>query len=62
MINWRSILGLVLLLAGIKQLYTLIALPPAPGFNPIPAGIGCVVWMGVGVYLVIKGTTMKKEL
>ncbi len=63
MINWRTILGLVFLLAGVKQLFTVLSNPATvkASMPPIYAEAGCVIWMGVGVYLIIKGTTMKKD-
>jgi hypothetical protein len=62
MINWRTIVGLLLMTFGVRQLYNIIANPSAvnTGTNPAYAKIGCVVWMGVGVYLLVKGT-MKKD-
>lgn len=62
MINWRTIVGLLLMTFGVRQLYNIIANPAAvtAGTNPAYAKIGCVVWMGVGVYLLVKGT-MKKD-
>ena len=54
-------MGLILLMAGVWQLYTLLANPGnvRVDYNPVAAEAGCVVWMGVGVYLIIKGTTRK---
>ena len=62
MINLRTIAGLLLLTFGVRQLYNIIANPAAvtAGTNPAYAKIGCVVWMGVGVYLMVRGT-MKKD-
>ena len=59
MINWRSILGLVFLIGGIARMYTLIA--GTYGGTPVYGEIGCVIWMLVGVFLIIKGMTNKPE-
>ncbi|MCW3123262.1 MAG: hypothetical protein JWQ38_2754 [Flavipsychrobacter sp.] len=61
MINWRTIVGLILLTFGVRQLYNMIANPATmnTSANPIFVGFGCVVWMGVGVYLMVKGTSKK---
>lgn len=62
MINWRTIVGLLLMTFGIRQLYNIIANPGVvnAGTNPAYAKIGCAVWMGVGVYFFLRGT-MKKD-
>ena len=57
--NWRSIIGLVFLLAGIARLYMLLT--ANLGGTPIYGEIGCVIWMLVGVYLITKGVTNKPE-
>jgi len=62
MINWRTILGFVLLLVGIKELYTIIGNAAAlkAGTNPLYPEIGCGMWMAIGLYFIIRGITMKK--
>jgi uncharacterized membrane protein len=61
MINWRSIVGLVFLIAGMMKFYSIIAANSAGTLSgsPVYAEIGCVVWMAVGVFLVIKGVRNK---
>jgi hypothetical protein len=59
MINWKSIIGLFFLIASVAKLYTLYA-GNIIG-TPVYAEIGCVIWMLVGVYLIIKGITNKAE-
>jgi len=59
--NWRMLVGLALLLVGIAELYTLMAHRASikPGNSPIYAGLGCAMWMAVGIFLIIKGATKK---
>ena len=60
--NWRMLLGLVLLLGGTAKLYTIIANMAAikPGPSPVYAEIGCAIWMAVGIFLIIKGAGKKE--
>jgi len=59
--NWRILVGLVFLLAGMIKLYALIAGNANGNLSgsPVYAEIGCCVWIGVGIYLVIKGIKSK---
>ena len=61
--NWRVIIGLVFLFAGIYKLYAIIADSAAKRLsgNPTYAEIGCGVWIFVGILLVLNGMK-KKEL
>ena len=61
LMNWRILLGLVLLLVGMAELYTVIANRAAikPGNTSVYAGLGCAVWMAVGVFFIIKGAGNK---
>jgi hypothetical protein len=61
--NWRALLGLALLLAGMAQMYVLIANRNniKPGETPVYAIAGCVVWMAAGVFLIIKGMSKKEN-
>ena len=60
MINWRTIVGFILLIIGIRQLYILFAGAAKATTTPLSAEIGCGVWMAVGIYFIIRGITMKK--
>lgn len=53
--NWRVIVGLALLLLGIKVLYTALAAPA--GTNMTGGKIGSGIWIAVGLYLLVKGMT-----
>jgi hypothetical protein len=58
--NWRVLVGLLLLLIGVKVLYTAIAgseAAAAVGVSVLYAKIGSVVWIGVGLYFLVKGMT-----
>jgi hypothetical protein len=57
--NWRSIIGLVFLIGGVWRLYVLFT--SNLGGTPIYGEVGCVIWMLVGVYLIIKGVTSNPE-
>lgn len=61
--NWRALVGLAFLLAGMAQLYFVIAGEAAKkiGGNPLLSKIGCVVWMAVGVFLIIQGLKKKEQ-
>ncbi len=57
--NWRVIVGLVLLILGVR--YAFIALNG--GTQEAYVKVACFVWIAVGVLLVVKGmTTQKKDL
>jgi len=60
MINWRTIVGFILLAVGVRQLYVLFAGAAKVTNPPLSAEIGCGVWMAVGIYFIIRGMTMKK--
>jgi len=57
--NWRIILGLALMLFGIKTLYTALAGSSitTAGNSLLYAKIACIVWIVVGLYLLVKGMT-----
>ena len=59
--NWRAILGLVLLIIGMWELYLVTANKDVAKFNmpPLYIEIGCLVWMAVGVMLIVRGTQKK---
>jgi len=61
--SWKSILGLVLLLGGTMGLYTAIANTAAikPNMSPAAVELGCIIWMAVGVFLIMKGMIKKPE-
>jgi hypothetical protein len=61
--NWRSIVGLVFLLVGMKALYAIIEGASKGGLKASPwgAGIGSVVWMAVGVFLIMQGIRKKEN-
>ncbi len=56
--NWRIIVGLILLILGIRAFYIATL---ASGATPLTTKFATVVWIVVGVYLVVKGVTMKKD-
>ena len=53
MFNWKTVLGFILLFAGIIGLYTILGNHVKS--SPIAAETGCVIWMGVGILFVIRG-------
>lgn len=53
--NWRIIVGLGLLLLGIKVLYSAIAT------NATGGKIGSAIWIAVGLYLLVKGMTKNEN-
>ena len=55
--NWRIIVGLALLLIGIKVLYSAIA----AGNGAWSGKIGSTIWIGVGLYLLVKGMTKNEN-
>lgn len=61
--NWRSILGLVFLLVGMKALYVIIDGASKDGLKSSPwgAGAGSVIWMAVGVFLIMQGIRKKEN-
>ena len=61
--NWRTIVGLIFLCAGMIRLYQLIAdnLAHKLSGSPIYAEIGCCVWMCVGIFLMINGFKNKEN-
>ena len=56
--NWRIIIGLGLLLLGIKVLYTALA---TPGNNMMAGKVGSGIWIAVGLYLLVKGMTKTED-
>ena len=60
--NWRALVGLAFLIAGMMKLYSLISGQAAGKLSadPIYAEIGCGVWMAVGVFLIIQGLKKKE--
>ena len=61
--NWRTILGLILLIVGMWELYSVMANSAAVKLSMSPAYIefACIVWMAVGVFLIVKGTRGKDQ-
>jgi len=61
MLNWRTILGLILILLGVKGLYMVYYQPGSlnSSISPAYVGIGCVVWALVGMFLLVQGTKKK---
>jgi len=59
MINWRIIVGLVLLFFGIKQLYAILG--STVKSTPVYVVVGCVIWVAAGTFLIIKGLAKKPE-
>jgi len=55
--NWRVITGLTLLLLGVKVLYTTMATTGPAGSTTVYGKLGSIVWIGVGLYLLVKGMT-----
>ncbi len=53
--NWRVIVGLALLLIGIKVLYSALAT------NATGGKIGSGIWIAVGLYLLVKGMTKNEN-
>jgi len=61
--NWRIIVGLALLLLGVKVLYSAIAgadAAAAAGTSVLYAKIGSAIWICVGLYLLVKGMTKEE--
>ena len=58
MLNWRTVVGFILLAGGIVGLYTIIGNHVKS--NPLAAEVGCVVWMAAGVFLMVKGMNNNK--
>ncbi len=61
MLNWRSILGLVLLLAGLNEFYNVQTHPEAVQLNfpHLYLKIACIIWIIAGVFLIVKGIKNK---
>jgi len=59
LMNWRILIGMIFLLAGVARLYMLMT--AKLGGTPIYGEVGCVIWMLVGIYLVIKGMNNKPD-
>lgn len=59
--NWRIILGLILLIVGMMELYSVMANKEVVKFAmpPIYVEVACLVWMGAGVMLIVKGAQKK---
>lgn len=58
MLNWRTVVGFILLAGGIIGLYTIIGNHLKA--SPIAAETGCIIWMAAGVFLMIKGMNNNK--
>ena len=54
--NWRAIIGLILLIMGVRVFY--IAQEGTGSYGKI----GGFVWIAVGVFFILKAMTQKKEL
>jgi uncharacterized membrane protein HdeD (DUF308 family) len=57
--NWRAIIGLILLIMGVRVLY--IAMDSTTHTSTY-GKIGGFVWITVGVFFILKAMTHKKEL
>lgn len=57
--NWRAIIGLILLILGVRVFY--IAQEVASNAGSY-SKIGGFVWIAVGVFFILKAMTQKKEL
>jgi ascorbate-specific PTS system EIIC-type component UlaA len=59
--NWRIVVGIIFLVAGMVILYSLIEANAKQQLssNPIYAQIGCGVWMAVGIFLILQGVKGK---
>lgn len=56
--NWRTITGLILLILGVRAFYiAIVATTPSATYTKI----GSFVWIGVGVFLILKGITKKEQ-
>ncbi len=58
--GWRVIVGLVLLIVGMMELYSVTA--NKAGIKSISPGLvqfACLIWMAVGVFFIVKGTQKK---
>jgi len=58
MLNWRTIVGFILLAGGIVGLYTIIGNHVKS--SPFSAEVGCVIWMAVGIFFMIRGMNNNK--
>lgn len=56
--NWRILVGLLLLMIGVGVWFTA---SKATGGNVGMAKVGSVIWMLVGLFLLIKSMTQQKE-
>jgi hypothetical protein len=63
MISWRSILGLVLVLVGVNEFYN-VQVHPETVQIALPhlfIKIACCIWIGAGVFMIVKGITNKPQ-
>lgn len=60
--NWRIIVGLALLLLGIRVFYSayIVAANGKVVTDSSTARIGSIVWILVGVFLIVKGMSRKE--
>lgn len=63
MLNWKTILGLLLILVGAQGLYMVYYQPKSinPSVSPTAVASGCVIWALVGMFLLIQGVKKKED-
>ena len=59
--NWRIVIGVLLIIGGIKEFFAVMKDSQAavPAFNPIYGQLGCITMIGLGSFLVYKGRQKK---
>jgi hypothetical protein len=60
--NWKIIVGILLIFAGIKEFLAVLRDAPTsmPPGNPIYGELGCLTLIGVGFFLFYKGRQARK--
>ena len=55
--NWRTIVGIILLIAGIRGLYLAVS---GTAFVPGSNKLAIAVWLVAGVYFLLRGIAISK--
>lgn len=61
--NWKMILGLLLIFGGLKELLSIMVAYNAGEFSysPIGAILGTMTLIGIGIYVFVKGKKSKPK-
>jgi hypothetical protein len=60
--NWKIIVGILIIFGGGKEFFAEMSdhKNAVTHYNPIYAQLGCLTFIALGIYLIIKGRQQKK--